>query len=234
MLARAGNRMARSVRRQAARVDIVLPMTPVKNDIRLSVTARDRVTQELRNSPCLRRHLDDPAGIARMTRDELLSLAEKCEIDVEKIVEDVHKHGEGMESVLTPEEMERFNHSQRYPAFKGAIRVPITFGLGGKKSERLFRVKYSYTPEWDYYDVEKQQPMRGWEGGSRQHEIWAVPGENGLDQKPKWISADILTEIGVLSEAQELLIDDLIDEQCRAEDRRRRKAAGLDARKKQS
>jgi len=161
-----------------------------------------------------------------MTKDEVLSLPSKCEINVD-IVEDARQHGRRMESVLTTGEMKKPGHSERYPAFEGAIRVPVTLEFGGKKCKRLFRVKYSYTPDWEYYDPETKQLIKGWESWTRRHEIWAVPGDNCLDEKPKWISADTFAEPGVLSPAQEMAIDELIDKRCREEDRRRRKAAGV-------
>src|SRR5262245_17873337 len=206
---------------------------PVAKDIKLSVAARYRVCKELQKSPALREYVAEPASIVYMTKDDLLSLAEKCEIDVEEIVEEVRRQCEG-QGVLTSEEMERRNYSERYPAFEGAIRVPLSFDLGGRKCRRLFRVKYSYTPAWEYYDVQKEQLMNGWEGWTREYEIWATPGKNWVGAKPRWISADTLAEIGVLSEAQENLIDELIEKRCREEDKRRRKAAGLSVMKRRS
>src|SRR5262245_17062476 len=203
---------------------------PVAKDIKLSIAARYRVCKELRRSPSLRDHLADPASIVHMTKDDLLRLARKCEIDVEEIVEDVRRHSEA-EGVLTPEEIERRAYSERYPAFEGAFRIGISFDLGGKKCKRLFRVKYSYTPAWEYYDVQKQQLMKGWEGWTREYEIWAVPGKRWLGEKPRWITAHTLAVIGVLSEAQEMMIDELIEKRCRKEDLRRRRAAGLTAAK---
>jgi hypothetical protein len=152
--------------------------------------------------------------------------------DLTLFTKDIRSDAEGMQSIFSPEDIARLKHSERYPAFQGVIRIPLTLGLASKKSKRLLRVKYTYTPEWEYYDLQKSQLMHGWLGWSREYEIWTVPSNKWIDGKPRWIGAETFLEVGVFSWEQELLIDYLIEMQCRQEDRRRRKAAGLKTRRK--
>jgi hypothetical protein len=52
--------------------------------------------------------------------------------------------------------------SRQFPAFKGRLEFELTFELFGKRVTRQARVDYSYTPDWEYWDLHKKAPFVGW------------------------------------------------------------------------
>jgi hypothetical protein len=81
--------------------------------------------------------------------------------------------------------------------------------------------------EWEYFDLHKKQVMKGWACLSTKYEIRTQPGKGYVDQRSKWINAALFGDIGVLSIDQDDTLEQLIEEQCKQEDRKRRNAAGL-------
>jgi hypothetical protein len=131
---------------------------------------------------------------------------------------------------MTPEERAHWRYSHKWPAFKGEVEFDMTFEFLGQRVTRRAKVQYEHTPEWEYFDLKKRAPYVGWQGTSYQLEIQAVPQEYHDDGTmtlgaPQWASMSDLTGDNVLPhEAWDAVID-AIDEQCKAEDAKRRLAA---------
>jgi hypothetical protein len=96
---------------------------------------------------------------------------------------------------------------------------------------RKARLKYDYTPEWEYFDLKKQPLYVGWAMSTMELSMLTSPEEglaerNGsTDEKPEWVQMGDLGRM--LSMVTWEAIEDLIEERITAEDSERRKAAGI-------
>ena len=191
---------------------------------RLPVLARDQLRRKIRKHPSIKRHVERPEAVSQMPKADLLALAKKLGINAKAIVEHAIEHGKGMESVLEEEELDRWRHSLRWPAFRGHYPFDITLEIRGERVTRQARVEYKFTPEWEYFDTQKQAPYVGWPGIVMSMEILTVPEEYDDAAKPTWVEVgELLSEHVLPSE----IIDDLrdaIEEKCRKEDSERRQA----------
>lgn len=136
---------------------------------------------------------------------------------------------------FTPEERERWEYSEKYPAFKGDLDCDIKLEILGLQLTRRFRVQFEHTPEWEYWDLNKGAPYEGWAFTSTHFQVEAVPedwtGETADDAKliylaPVWTSIGELAQDGVLNDDMWNAIYDRIDEHCKGLDAERRRDAG--------
>lgn len=141
----------------------------------------------------------------------------------------------------------RWNFSHGNPGFTGEIEFDLEMSLVGERVLRRARIKFKYTPEWEYFDLKKQAPFTGWANWSIGLEIYTVAdpddeGEVGSDSDedvneaeddpddpspPTWTSIGDLGKDGALPRTVWDRFDELIDERCKAEDLDRRRAAYL-------
>jgi len=108
---------------------------------------------------------------------------------------------------------------------------------------RKARVEYTFTPEWEYWDLKRNAPYVGWASATFGMSILTVPEDEGYElgeddevdetdfkhddpPKPEWVTFDGVYHLGVLNRKIWDAIDDAIEEQCRVEDAKRRKGAG--------
>ena len=102
----------------------------------------------------------------------------------------------------------------------------------GKRVTRKAKVVYAHTPEWEYYDLRKRAPYVGWDSSSYHLEVLAIPEEfhddgTVTEGTPHWERlGDIIADDVLPHEMWDAVID-AVDEQCKAEDMQRRRAAGL-------
>ena len=104
--------------------------------------------------------------------------------------------------------------------------------------KRFVRAEYEFTPEWEYYDLNKKTLFTGWGSLSYQMSLLTVADEPDPDEEvievesipddpddpkaPAWVSLDLMRD-GMLPRQIWNRIFDLIDEKCRAEDSERRR-----------
>jgi hypothetical protein len=165
----------------------------------------------LRDHPEAPQHVASLDSIARMRERGLLALAKKLGVDPEAMIKDIQTR-----------DAERLVHSTRFPAFRGTLDFELTVEVLGKRVTRKARADYSYTPEWEYWDLRKQAPYVGWPGSGLCITFRTVPSEDITDdgRTASWEKIDIL-DIGPVWDA----IDEEIEERCKAEDAKRRRAA---------
>jgi hypothetical protein len=90
----------------------------------------------------------------------------------------------------------------------------------GKRVTRRARADYKYTPEWEYIDLRKRALYVGWAQSMPGITVRTLPSKDGTDGGTPWEDVDILA----IGEVWNIV--DAIEEQCRAEDARRKEAAG--------
>lgn len=204
--------------------------------MKLSVAARDEVRRQLREHPKLTMHVASKTEVSKLSKEQLLVLAEKLNIDVESIVNGTAEKAKGMAAVLAPNDLERWEHTHHYPAFSGIYEFDMAFEMMGIRMERKARADYTHTPEWDYFDLNKGCVTSGWPGGSIALEVLTVPnpdawttstdGRRRMERlKPVWNRIDLGEQ--TLSYDFWDALEDAIDAKCRAEDLERRRAHGV-------
>jgi hypothetical protein len=121
--------------------------------------------------------------------------------------------------VYTTEERELLDYSRKFPAFTGTYDFNLTFELLGKRFTRQVRVDYKFTPEWEYFDLNKNAPCVGW--GMWDFCLLVLIPPEDEDDNETWEKVDLF-------EAMPLdawyAIEDEIEERCKAEDDGRRRA----------
>jgi hypothetical protein len=162
----------------------------------------------------LRRHPRTAAevadlGLNRMRTRELVALTSRFGLDARALIDTVRE-----------EDDERLSYSTRFPAFRGTLDFELTVELCGKRVTRKARADYTYTPGWEYWDMRKQAPYVGWPGSGACITVRTLPAKDGTDGASPWRKIDILDIWEVWD-----ILDDAIEEQCRAEDAKRRRAA---------
>jgi len=203
--------------------------------VRLSSEARTELKSVLRDHPAIREHLPRLHDLNRMNKEKLIELAQKLGVDVADIAAKLPGKKTRPAPWRTPEGQARWNHSHNYPAFKGVIEFDLEIGMLGKKVTRKARVTYTYTPEWEYFDLQQNRVMEGWAGDSMTFDVLAVPEievwvtkegqRESTRMGPEWTRVSDLLQIGVISEAMQTALDDEIEKRAKAEDRQRRRAA---------
>jgi hypothetical protein len=143
---------------------------------------------------------------------------------------------------LSLEDAHRWRHSQEHPGFEGELEFGIEFALLGHQVERRVRAEYKFTPDWEYYDLEKRQLFTGWMSLTYGMSLLTVADEPDPDEEvveleglkedpddpraPAWVKLDLMRD-GMLPRQVWNRIYDLIDEKCQAEDQARRRKLGL-------
>ena len=134
---------------------------------------------------------------------------------------------------------ERFCYSENHPAFKGAVEFDLTLELFGQRVTRKAQVHYEHTPDWEYWDLHKKALYVGWGATAWDFRLLTVPAEEEWDlppdndeeddgyesPEPEWVTIDDITHLGVLTRNIWDAIDEAIEQQCKAEDAKRRKKA---------
>jgi hypothetical protein len=168
----------------------------------------------------LRHHPRTAAEVAeldleRMRTKDLVGLATRLGLDARALIDTMREHDD-------ERWVERMVYSNRFPAFEGTLEFDLTIEAFGKRVTRKARAEYTYTPEWEYWDRQKQAPHLGAPGSGLCVSVRTVPDKDGHagDGGPRWEKIDIL-DIGELWD----ILDDAIEERCKAEDAKRRRAA---------
>ena len=191
----------------------------------IDILARAYLARGLSRHPDIAKHVERVADVEEMGMWALLTLA-KMGVDPDEMIRKTEVEDRALS-----------NYSFSYPGFKGELPFDLTISLLGKSVTRKAKVAYEHTPEWPYYDLPKQSQFTGWESTKYHIELQAVPEEYDDDGTmtfgtPRWIEMTDLTEDDVLPhEAWDAVID-AVDEKCKAEDAKRRRAAGLKAKPK--
>jgi hypothetical protein len=187
----------------------------------IDILARHYLGRGLSRHPDIAKHVERVEEVEDMGMWRLLTLAKKMGVDPDAMIEKTEQ-----------EEQARSDYSSKYPSFKGELPFDLTITLLGKSVTRKARVIYEHTPEWPYFDLRKQAEFTGSESFSYHVELAAVPevsepGGTWTEAAPEWFQADDITRNGVLPEEIWEVVLDAIDEKCKAEDAKRRRAAGL-------
>jgi hypothetical protein len=165
-----------------------------------------------------------------LSKPELLTLAKKFGIDVQAIIEHSMARGKGMASVLEPEELEKWEHTLKYPAFVGLMEFIISVTILGKRVKRKAKAEFKFTPEWSYFDLQKKEPFVGWPGSILTLHILTAPHPDDTGtEEPHWVQMEDLAEKDILPGEVWDRLRDTIDEKCKVEDAKRRRAADLKA-----
>jgi hypothetical protein len=221
-------------------------MEMIVKPMKLTIAVRNALRRELRNHPEIKQHVSSIAEVSRLRKKELLALAKKLSIDVKALMMEEdrkfpqllkeHKTEEALETMFEEEELERFRHSEKCPAFEGTLEFDVKIELLGKSVTRKARVIWQYTPEWEYYDLNRHCLMRGFPGDQMHAEILKVStrqhwdtGEDGVSRKrkslPTWEPISLLNEGVLMTEEMLEELDERIDQICRKEDAKRRSTA---------
>jgi hypothetical protein len=128
------------------------------------------------------------------------------------------------------EEDARLRYSHRHPGFEGELLFDLTFSFLGQSVTRKAKLVYEHTPEWPYYDLQKNAEYEGWSGTSYHLQLAAQPEEYDHDDKlkdvpPEWFKLEDLIRDGVLPNEVWDSVLDAVDEKCKVEDAERRRAA---------
>ena len=159
-------------------------------------------------------HVANVADIEDMQLLALMKLAQRMGVDAEALTERTER-----------EENARFRYSDDFPAFTGRIEFDFAVEVLGKRVARKARTDYSYTPEWKYWDLNKNAEYEGWPGASMQVQFLTLPEEdNAGTGEPEWRDADLLAIDALWNH-----VEDTIEERCRAEDAERRRVAAQSA-----
>jgi len=189
----------------------------------IDILARAYLARGLSQHPGIAKHVERVEDVEEMGMWALLTLAKKMGVDPEEMIRKTEQ-----------EERALSDYSFKYPAFKGELPFDLTFTFLGKSVTRMAKVIYEHTPEWPYYDLRKQAEFTGWEGTQYHIELQVVPEEHHDDGTvtlgtPHWIKLDDITEDDVLPHEAWDAVLDAVDKQCKAEDAKRRRAAGSKA-----
>jgi len=149
----------------------------------------------------------------RMRTRELVALTSRLGLDARALIDTVREHDDEQRT-------ERMVYSTKFPGFRGTLDFELTVELCGKRVTRKARADYTFTPKWEYWDTRKRAPFVGWPGSGACITVRTLPAKDGTDGASPWRKIDILDIWEVWD-----ILDDAIDEQCRAEDAKRRRAA---------
>ena len=64
------------------------------------------------------------------------------------------------------EEGELIDYSQKFPGIRGELEFDWTVTLLGQSVTRKGRVTCQHTPDWEYFDLLKNSPYKGWDSSS--------------------------------------------------------------------
>ncbi len=97
---------------------------------------------------------------------------------------------------------------------------------------RKARAKYTHTPDWEYYDLNKRAAYVGWDMSSYKLQVLVVPEkgiiyskDDPLSKGPEWVKGKALNSEGGMSHKMWNRLYDAVDDQCKKEDAKRRRRA---------
>jgi len=185
----------------------------------IDVLARHYLSRGLSKHPDVAQHVANVNDIEQMPMWSLLTLAKTMGVDADATIRATEEHEDKLS-----------NYSFSFPGFKGALEFDLTVTFLGKSITRRAKVVYEHTPEWEYYDLRKKALYTGWNGSAYHIEVAAVPEEqdedgNATAGRPYWVRMDDITRDDVLPHDAWDAVLDAVDEQCKAEDADRRRAA---------
>jgi hypothetical protein len=179
----------------------------------IDVLSQHYLARGLMKHPDVGEYVADVNEIEDMPMLALLRLAQRMGVDADTLIEATER---------AEEACRRYSHE--HPAFVGRIEFDLTVEVFGKRVTRKAHADYSYTPEWEYWDLNKGAPFEGWPGSAITVEARTVPKEDGSVGPPRWEQIEI-PEIGEVWNA----IEEAIDAKCKVDDEERRRAAARDA-----
>ena len=187
----------------------------------IDVLAGHYLKRGLQKHPDISKHVAKVDDLEEMSMLALLKLAKQMAVDADALV-----------TATEQQEHERQSHSMNFPAFRGELEFDMTFELVGKRITRKAKVVFEHTPEWQYYDLRKKAPFTGWPSSMWHLEIAAIPEDHEVDGavvhgKPYWVRLEDITHEDVLPHKVGDAILDAVDEQCKQEDARRRRATAI-------
>lgn len=202
--------------------------------MKLPIAARNELLKAIRNHPDIRQHVAHVADVNRFRKEQLIALGQRLGVDVERLIHGNRNASSGLEGAYKREESGLPQHSDRYPAFTGAIEFDLELSLFGTNLHHLARLVWKYTPEWEYFDIRHKKVMFGWAGSWMHFEVFVSPeserDENGVRRKieprPTWEKIDLVIE-GLLPNELWDRLEEQIDSECHRIDAENRKRAGL-------
>ena len=186
----------------------------------IDVLARHYLWRGLSKLPDVAKHVADGSDLEKMGMWELLKLAKSLGVEADDVIRATEQ-----------EERELLDYSQKFPGFRGEIEFDWTVAFLGQSVTRKARVVYQHTPDWEYFDLLKNAPYKGWDSSSYRIEMQAVPvedwdGDGGpILGTPYWVSLEDITQNDVLPNEVWEAVMDAIDAKCKVEDAERRTAA---------
>jgi hypothetical protein len=185
----------------------------------IDVLARHYLGRGLSKHPDAAQHVANVDDIEQMPMWSLLTLAKKMGVDAHATIRTTEAH---------EDQLSKYSFS--FPGFKGELGFDLTIAFLGKSITRKAKVVYEHTPEWEYYDLRKKALYTGWESSSYHIEVEAVPEEQDNDGNatagtPYWVRMDDIARDDILPHDVWDAVLDAVDEQCKAKDAERRRAA---------
>ena len=187
---------------------------------KIEVLARHYLSRGLSKHPDLAKHVADTDALEKMGMWQLMKIAESLGADPDETIRAAEQ-----------EERELLDYSQKFPGFRGEIVFDWTVAFLGQSVTRKARVAYQHTPDWEYFDLLKNAPYKGWDSSSYRIEMQAVPVEDWdgdgepIAGTPYWASLEDITQNDVLPNEVWEAVMDAIDAKCKVEDAERRAAA---------
>jgi len=201
--------------------------------MKLSAEARDYLRSLLRSHPKTTEIIEKVSTISRMKKAELLDLANKVDINVQSIIDLYEAKKEG-NYYFTKDEKEIMDYTEKNPAFVGELPFDLNIEMFGHSFTVKAKAVYEYTPEWEYFDLNKKRLMEAWAMSrvyikiQAEPEVYALPvskkGHRYKKIKKKvWLHSKDLMSEGVIPQDIWIKIDEKLDEECTKEDKMRRK-----------
>jgi hypothetical protein len=117
-------------------------------------------------------------------------------------------------------------------AFRGELEFDLEFAMFGERFTHRAKIVYAHTPSWPFYDIETRGERKETLASTYHIELWVPPEEppdNKMtsDRGSHWMHCEALMPDGVMPTSVLNAIADAIDETCKKQDAKRRRAARL-------
>jgi hypothetical protein len=195
----------------------------------MTTSERMAILRALESSPQIKAQYPQFWRVKRLEGHALRNLARSVGVNVEAISTEVAR-AHAPKPPPPPQEPKA--------AFYGTLQFPLRIELLGVGVTRQARVRWAYTPEWDYYAPAAARVVRGaGESYVLTAEFKVVPSDvDDLVELPdgrmkrlgttEWRRLDLLP-FGLLPEPLIERMFEMIDEEARRRDRKRREAVGV-------
>ena len=196
---------------------------PKWSDIKLTNEGRSRLRSAIRLQPAAGQYVKSGTEVSLLNKVGLLNLAVKLGIDPIAVIEAGEDPGVGS--------IEESTGAFAENPFSGIVEFDLTMSLLGKTVTRKARIHYTHTPDWAYFDPQKNQDVLLYnEGGTYRLEVQSLvegvvhyTGEDAIERgrtirrkpAPDWEKCDDLIEWGIWTDEMWDAIDKLIDKDCR-------------------